>query len=251
MTCTVSHRAPGSARIGARRPVAQPAVPFAHNSDRWQTPSGRGDGRRPRRFRAGDDRVPTFHCFRPGSDGRSCVLHGGCRRRDGGGQRFGGALNLNVHVHALVLDGVFAQEGRRLGFHPASRLTRDDVAEVVARSSRSGSTCSTAQAGGRLRLPALIEHARIVERILRHVGLPTDRPEPRPARAPPRFLARRRHCVWAWRASIWNDPVRRRGSSALRAAVAKGRRPRAGSVSFQPVREALGAPHVGRAAPSS
>ena len=40
--------------------------------------------------------------------------------------------------------------------------------------------------GGRLRLLALIEHARIVERILRHVGLPTDRPEPRPARAPPR-----------------------------------------------------------------
>ena len=24
-------------------------------------------------------------------------------------QRFGGALNLNVHVHALVLDGVFAR----------------------------------------------------------------------------------------------------------------------------------------------
>src|SRR5206468_9034660 len=41
--------------------------------------------------------------------------------------------------------------------------------------------------GGRLRLLALIEHARIVERILRHLGLPTDRPEPRPARAPPVF----------------------------------------------------------------
>jgi hypothetical protein len=25
-------------------------------------------------------------------------------------QRFGGALNLNVHVHALVLDGVFAKD---------------------------------------------------------------------------------------------------------------------------------------------
>ena len=42
--------------------------------------------------------------------------------------------------------------------------------------------------GGRLRLLAVIEHARIVERILRHVGLPTDRPEPRPARAPPRHV---------------------------------------------------------------
>jgi hypothetical protein len=42
--------------------------------------------------------------------------------------------------------------------------------------------------GGRLRLLALIEHARIVERIFRHLGLPTDRPELRPARAPPRHV---------------------------------------------------------------
>jgi hypothetical protein len=42
--------------------------------------------------------------------------------------------------------------------------------------------------GGRLRLLALIEHGRIVERILRHLGLPTDWPEPRPARAPPRHV---------------------------------------------------------------
>jgi hypothetical protein len=39
--------------------------------------------------------------------------------------------------------------------------------------------------GGRLRLLALIEHASTVERILRHLGLPADLPEPRPARAPP------------------------------------------------------------------
>jgi hypothetical protein len=47
-------------------------------------------------------------------------------------QRFGGALNLNVHVHALVIDGVFAPDGARLRFRAARRLTRDDVAEVVA-----------------------------------------------------------------------------------------------------------------------
>ena len=40
--------------------------------------------------------------------------------------------------------------------------------------------------GGRLRLVALIEEASVVERILRHLGLPTQAPEPRPARAPPR-----------------------------------------------------------------
>jgi hypothetical protein len=42
--------------------------------------------------------------------------------------------------------------------------------------------------GGRLRLVALIEHAPVVQRILRHLGLPTEVPEPRPARAPPRRL---------------------------------------------------------------
>jgi hypothetical protein len=33
---------------------------------------------------------------------------------------------------------------------------------------------------------AVIGQAIIVERILRHLGLPTDRPEPQPGRAPPR-----------------------------------------------------------------
>jgi hypothetical protein len=47
-------------------------------------------------------------------------------------QRFGGALNLNVHVHALVLDGVFAGSGDTLQFHAGPRLTRRDVAGVVA-----------------------------------------------------------------------------------------------------------------------
>jgi hypothetical protein len=47
-------------------------------------------------------------------------------------QRFGGALNLNVHIHALVVDGVFAPAGEELRFHPARRLTRADVAEVAA-----------------------------------------------------------------------------------------------------------------------
>jgi uncharacterized protein YbaR (Trm112 family) len=42
--------------------------------------------------------------------------------------------------------------------------------------------------GGRLRLVALIEQAAVVQRILRHLGLPTEVPEPRPARAPPRRL---------------------------------------------------------------
>jgi hypothetical protein len=48
-------------------------------------------------------------------------------------QRFGGALNLNIHIHALVLDGVFAKNRAGiLMFHPVAGLTALDVAEVLA-----------------------------------------------------------------------------------------------------------------------
>ena len=40
--------------------------------------------------------------------------------------------------------------------------------------------------GGRLRLIAL-EQATVIERILRHLALPTAVPVPRPSRAPPLF----------------------------------------------------------------
>ena len=39
--------------------------------------------------------------------------------------------------------------------------------------------------GGRLGLIALIEDAAVISRILRHLGVPTEIPAPRPARAPP------------------------------------------------------------------
>ena len=48
-------------------------------------------------------------------------------------QRFGGALNLNVHIHALVLDGVFARDDDGgLRFHAAPDLDSADVADVLA-----------------------------------------------------------------------------------------------------------------------
>ena len=48
-------------------------------------------------------------------------------------QRFGGALNLNVHVHALVLDGVFAEDGSgALRFHPATAPTDEEMDRVLA-----------------------------------------------------------------------------------------------------------------------
>ena len=39
--------------------------------------------------------------------------------------------------------------------------------------------------GGRLRLIGLIEEAAVIDRILRHLGVPTEIPAPRPARSPP------------------------------------------------------------------
>lgn len=39
--------------------------------------------------------------------------------------------------------------------------------------------------GGRLRLLALLEAGTVTTRILRHLGLPTEIPAARPARAPP------------------------------------------------------------------
>jgi hypothetical protein len=44
-------------------------------------------------------------------------------------QRFGGALNLNVHIHALVLDGCYTQApGGRFVFHAVDECTSLDVA---------------------------------------------------------------------------------------------------------------------------
>ena len=47
-------------------------------------------------------------------------------------QRFGGALILNVHLHALVPDGVFTNDGGAVRCRPVRLLTREDVANVMA-----------------------------------------------------------------------------------------------------------------------
>ena len=60
--------------------------------------------------------------------------HGVADARGGGVavlQRFGGSVNLNVHVHALVLDGVFARTAGGTRFHGAP-ASSTDVAEVLA-----------------------------------------------------------------------------------------------------------------------
>ena len=49
-------------------------------------------------------------------------------------QRFGGALNLNLHFHARVLDGVYTRQGLLAAprFQPASDIRDGDVAHVTA-----------------------------------------------------------------------------------------------------------------------
>jgi hypothetical protein len=53
-------------------------------------------------------------------------------------QRFGSALNLNLHFHALVLDGAFVSPSSALAprFQPAAPLTDADVAELVEQLAR-------------------------------------------------------------------------------------------------------------------
>jgi len=48
-------------------------------------------------------------------------------------QRFGGGLNLNVHFHTLVLDGVFTDgEGQALRFQPTPPPTDEEVGRTLA-----------------------------------------------------------------------------------------------------------------------
>lgn len=68
---------------------------------------------------------------------RRQAARAGVRDRRGGAvaivQRFGAALNLNVHVHALVMDGVFAEDGAGgLRFHAAAPPSDEEVWMLVA-----------------------------------------------------------------------------------------------------------------------
>jgi len=50
-------------------------------------------------------------------------------------QRFGGALNLNVHFHTLVLDGAYrpSEDSRGLRFRPAPPPTAEELERILNR----------------------------------------------------------------------------------------------------------------------
>jgi hypothetical protein len=67
-------------------------------------------------------RTARSHGIRGGQTGTVTVI-----------QRFGSGLQLNVHFHTLVLDGVFSEaRPGPLTFHPAPPPSNDDVAHVLA-----------------------------------------------------------------------------------------------------------------------
>jgi hypothetical protein len=71
-------------------------------------------------------------------------------------QRFG-SLNLNVHFHVLVLDGVFAHDpAERVVFHPAPAPTIADLRAIVERTRR--------RAGGWLRRRGFLDERSLEER---------------------------------------------------------------------------------------
>lgn len=46
-------------------------------------------------------------------------------------QCFGSAASLNIDLHALVLDGVYRQEGEVVTFHAVSAPTANEIAAVL------------------------------------------------------------------------------------------------------------------------
>ena len=80
-------------------------------------------------------------------------------------------------AHGAPADHVDAQ--------PAPRHARGYAWAELMRRTFGLDVLACPRCGGRLRLVALIEEAAVIDRILRHLGLPTAIPAPRPARAPP------------------------------------------------------------------
>jgi hypothetical protein len=123
-------------------------------------------------------------------------------------QRFGSALNLNLHFHTLALDGAeaaapseadgcAAPEADRLGGRPEARPRRLRWAALLQRvfgfEARRCPRC-----GATLRLIAAIEDPAIARRILECLDLPARAPPITPATSSDSSLARRSEIDEGW-----------------------------------------------------
>ncbi len=77
-----------------------------------------------------------------------------------------------------------AREPREYGLPRAVHVIVQEGARLMARTF-GFDVLACPRCGGCLRLIALIDEAAVIDRILRHLGVPTEVPAPRPARAPP------------------------------------------------------------------
>jgi hypothetical protein len=113
-------------------------------------------------------------------------------------QRFGSSVNLNVHFHVMVLDGVFtrAADGAPL-FHPAPTPTRDELESAVLRVRQRVETWA-ARKGAAISVPddpatptpldacAAIAMQRGGVRVLRENQTTDPEPDPTDSGGPPR-----------------------------------------------------------------
>jgi acetylornithine deacetylase/succinyl-diaminopimelate desuccinylase-like protein len=80
-------------------------------------------------------------------------------------QHFGSAANLNIHIHGLVLDGVYCARAEGVPvFRPAPALTGEKLQALLGK------------------IIAAIEEPAVFERILTHLGLSAQPPPRTPAR---------------------------------------------------------------------
>ena len=101
--------------------------------------------------------------------------------------------SLVVQFGAVASPGTAAEPGAAADGHPEAvdcchRL--NTLWAELMRRSLGLDVLACPRCGGRFRLIAFIEDPAVIQRILRHRGLPTEMPEARPARAPPEFLLR-------------------------------------------------------------
>jgi len=95
-------------------------------------------------------------------------------------QRFGSALNLNIHLHMLFLDGAYTFSGQRASFHRARRPSNAELAQLLDTLSRR-IVRLLERRGVLIADPECPAHARSVEHLVAGPGgsvgsAPADRP---------------------------------------------------------------------------
>lgn len=85
----------------------------------------------------------------------------------------------------------------------AQRQARDQCWAALMQRTFGFDVLACPRCGGRLRLIALIEEAAVIGRILRHLGVPTEIPAPRPARAPPLSAGTSNQAGWDDASSVF------------------------------------------------